>query len=309
MHLTQVNNESAKFTTPQPQVEAAYFLPDGLRTVETDSTTQVARFTSSTTGYYYPETDLCICSEPYHSQTEAPHGPSHRCMECGTRLPPVLTLAPSRLGQTEPAVPATADHQTLPAAMCSKCIPLTTDTLKLDYPLAFKLPTITAPMCHHCTLTYIRVRKDGDPDPTGPFINLFSPCQCHVWLKHLMHGRVCYSCKLKECQRRTGLAQKDREMYRAIVGEGVAKGTLSTAYSCRCGRKILGEQDFEKRGLARCVVCERVVVRDGFRMAFDEGFCAGEESGSWNRDEDGDGNGNGTQDGGDGNEEGVADEA
>ncbi|KAF7505981.1 hypothetical protein GJ744_012328 [Endocarpon pusillum] len=275
VQLTQANNESAVATSPQPKVEAVYFLPKGLRTVTANTATQIADFTSLTTGYYYPETDICICSEPYHDQTKAPHGPSYRCVQCVTRLPfvppPSSSSSSVRLGHLlEPGIPVTSDNQTLPAALCTKCISLTTNTLRLDYPLAFQLPTQTAPMCHHCSMTYIRVRKDGAPDPTGP-LSLFSPCQCHVWLRHLFEGRVCYMCKLSECQRRTGLVETDRKLHAGIVGHGLAKGTLDLGYLCRCGERILGEQDFDKRGVARCVVCERVVARESFRDAFGPG--------------------------------------
>ncbi len=72
------------------------------------------------------------------------------------------------------------------------------------------------------------------------------------------------------------MAKKDRELHTGIVGEGMGKGTLCTGYLCKCGRMILGKRHLGRRGLARCVVCERVVVRKSFRAEFGEAFWVGE---------------------------------
>lgn len=105
------------------------------------------------------------------------------------------------------------------------------------------------------------------------------------------------------------MVERDRELNTSIVGEGGTKGTVITGYQCRCGRMILGRLTAGKRGLARCVVCERVVVRKHFRAAFGEGLSTGmrnleevgDEEGEGDEDEDADGDGDVTWNGDAGN--------
>lgn len=242
VHLTQVDNEGAEFTVPQPRPSEPFLLEDGQRNVRVDSSSQNACFSSLTTGYLYPESEIGICNEPYHDQTEAPHGPSRRCTQCSARFP------------HHPTASSLGHGQLLPPAMCAKCVPLTTSILKLDYPLAFSNPT--APMCDDCTATYLAVRAGRIPDPTGmPPLNV--PCQCKTFLNHLATAWVCYRCKRDEYCHRTALARADHDLHRGITGGWRVKGTLQCAYLCKCGNAVLGDQ--AARRWARCVICERVV--------------------------------------------------
>lgn len=254
VHLSQFDNESAEFTVPQPRPAHISLLEEGRRIVNVDPFSQELRFCSLTTGYCYPESDVGICNEPYHDQTEAPHGPSRRCTLCPTRLPVQLSRSTVQAGIIDTALP---DGHTLPRAVCAKCVPLTTSILKLDYPVAFSQPT--APMCDYCTATYLSVRAGRIPDPTGlPPLNV--PCQCSRLLNHLATGWVCYRCKLAECTRRTSQAFLDQEMHRGTVDGWTDKGILTCTYLCQCGLAVAG--DHSTRKCARCVACERVVERE-----------------------------------------------